>query len=199
MYSIASSRISIHASLAGGDRDAPAPSARSGDFNPRLPRGRRLTLGLMLGLRRGISIHASLAEGDIGRGQARCGAPISIHASLAGGDVDALLYIGFLSVNFNPRLPRGRRRGDSLFAIDKGAFQSTPPSREATRHRPPEARAIGISIHASLAGGDATRGSSPIAQRHFNPRLPRGRRPSATNTGSPSRWISIHASLAGGD
>ena len=123
--------------------------------------------------------------------------------------------------NFNPRLPRGRRQRQTLQRQMVTAFQSTPPSREAT--------ACGAIIplpeghfNPRLPRGRRRR---PIWRRsrpsYFNPRLPRGRRhtrairdlaaaqfqstpPSreATPRGHVGRGksaISIHASLAGGD
>ena len=123
--------ISIHASLAGGDADQRRGPHPDGDFNPRLPRGRR--------------------PGATARSPAASG-------------------------NFNPRLPRGRRHGSAGTHIRAAVFQSTPPSREATSFATSCIRNGGISIHASLAGGDPNR---PQFFR-FQP-------------------ISIHASLAGGD
>ena len=123
---------------------------------------------------------------------------ISIHASLAGGDFIRRL-ISCRRCNFNPRLLRGRRRLLKAVFLQHAGFQSTPPSREATR-----------------GGGHAAR-----HERDFNPRLPRGRRPFVERerrlcvlfqSTPPSREatteeqalrgfsiISIHASLAGGD
>ena len=125
-------------------------------FDPRLPRGRRPHFD-QLGIRHdAISIHASLAGGDGALRPFVHAAVISIHASLAGGD-HALIVRRLYSVDFNPRLPRGRRlvihgkenyhddfnprlpRGRRLpcnhVTIGIFKFQSTPPSREATaRH-----------------------------------------------------------------
>ena len=56
--------------------------------------------------------------------------------------------------DFNPRLPRGRRRGKSIRLGTRQGFQSTPPSREATKVNLTLAFYLLISIHASLAGGD---------------------------------------------
>ena len=167
--------ISIHASLAGGDRSIEAP-----------PRQRL------------ISIHASLAGGDRGVSMAELNVSISIHASLAGGDFTLLsesICRFMISIhaslaggnprrccaapgahNFNPRLPRGRRPHTSTGILRSRTFQSTPPSREATQNAmilidlkqfqstPPSREATSavddellraiISIHASLAGGD---------------------------------------------
>ena len=146
------------------------------NFNPRLPRGRRHP--------------AKAAEEGV--------EVISIHASLAGGDFIRRL-ISCRRCNFNPRLLRGRRRLLKAVFLQHAGFQSTPPSREATR-----------------GGGHAAR-----HERDFNPRLPRGRRPFVERerrlcvlfqSTPPSREatteeqalrgfsiISIHASLAGGD
>ena len=105
--------------------------------------------------------------------------------------------------NFNPRLPRGRRHRRARKLSISAAFQSTPPSREATvsgdcpqcgthifQSTPPSREATAaysrvadrwpISIHASLAGGDGRTGDARFAQWHFNPRLPRGRRHTVT-------------------
>ena len=73
-------------------------------------------------------------------------------------------------------MPRGRRLHCPLADACLCQFQSTPPSREAT-----------FPIMSACAW-----------VRHFNPRLPRGRRPN-TRVNRTARNISIHASLAGGD
>ena len=190
--------ISIHASLAGGDMHSSCAGCFQKNFNPRLPRGRRLWVNFFTIDGVNISIHASLAGGDSSRRCAHCrpayfnprlprgrrlsilrasakAARISIHASLAGGDAAKTIVL-MVALNFNPRLPRGRRlRADS----------------------------------------------HPLHAAHFNPRLPRGRRPlripawqiaGLFQSTPPSReatalqkcdqqllLISIHASLAGGD
>ena len=212
--------ISIHASLAGGDGCSGDRVQGRGHFNPRLPRGRRHAHGHCRPFVGGISIHASLAGGDDLRPLAR-GGGIHFNPRLPrgrrprdSGDSRAWSY-------FNPRLPRGRRhrcvRKLSISAVFQSTppsreatsamcsslrwmrFQSTPPSREATAGRVTRAPRGGISIHASLAGGDArsdrrnqkkgifqsTPPSREATRRYlgrydllsyFNPRLPRGRR-----------------------
>ena len=77
---------------------------------------------------------------------------------------------------FNPRLPRGRRRGMAYTATAAGRFQSAPPAREATRPHRNRRRRTPVSIRASRAGGDAPQVRSSLTQASFNPRLPRGRR-----------------------
>ena len=124
----------------------------------------------------GISIHASLAGGDdLIRRYVYPAIGISIHASLAGGDLLAPISAAG-HTHFNPRLPRGRRQllGHANYATT--AFQSTPPSREATLFAAGAEIALPISIHASLAGGDSRQAPRGAGVEHFNPRLPRGRR-----------------------
>ncbi len=190
--------ISIHASLAGGD---PRPGAVAGpraEFQS-TPPSREATRHLMHPQRRrNISIHASLAGGDDRLDKPYGQRHISIHASLAGGD--------------SVLLPK---------VAGEDAFQSTPPSREATWRGPRDCAAAPISIHAFLAGGDDFPIHTGRLTTYFNPRLPRGRRPGGGHPGDPQQdfnprlprgrrralqkcdqqllLISIHASLAGGD
>ena len=56
-----------------------------------------------------ISTHASLAGGDFLNMGAANSSVISTHASLAGGDFPILLFYP-VPADFNPRIPRGRRR-----------------------------------------------------------------------------------------
>ena len=101
-------------------------------FYPRHPRGWRLrflVLGLLLSY---VSIHATLAGGDFGIGQAAVPFEgVSIHATLAGGDLS---------------LPPS--------ATSCQVFLSTPPSRVATGIRARVVQVDVVSIHATLAGGD---------------------------------------------
>ena len=146
----------------------------------------------------GVSIHASLAGGDYSALRTRHIRQVSIHASLAGGDkIRAAPRAGLLCFNprlprgrrrgqpgglrnylcFNPRLPRGRRRLGFGIRRAQNMFQSTPPSREATEK-------LYIKNHYCHC---------------FNPRLPRGRRHWYSKVFSFRKLVSIHASLAGGD
>ena len=123
---------------------------------------------------------------------------ISIHAPLAGRD-KWTMPTGGLSHDFNPRAPRGARRG-----------------RKEVKNGKSE-----ISIHAPLAGRDWASSLKPLARRYFNPRAPRGarrkkkwkkRHRNKFQSTRPSRGatagrpgpcrrsgISIHAPLAGRD
>ena len=126
-----------------------------------------------------VSIHATLAGGDRQRSQRRFGrSQVSIHATLAGGDAaDAGdVYAALLQFLSTPpsRVATLYRCPD----VRSGAFLSTPPSRVATLEGTvPRYGAEGVSIHATLAGGDGT----------------------ASCRCRSSHNVSIHATLAGGD
>ena len=81
---------------------------------------------------------------------------VSIHATLAGGDRHVLDVwqpgIQFLSTPPS-RVATAALRGK----FEKMAFLSTPPSRVATRHTAVSRKKGEVSIHATLAGGDARR------------------------------------------
>ncbi len=80
-----------------------------------------------------------------------------------------------------------------------GIFQSTHPSRDATRLLIDTGMRPGISIHASLAGCDLCSVSTGSVPEDFNPRIPRGMRPGQSMYQHRRIGISIHASLAGCD
>ena len=127
--------ISTHASLAGGDGDAVLNAYTTiNDFNPRLPRGRRLSRS------RGLP--------TTGR--------ISTHASLAGGDTISVSKCEQID-GFQPT-PPSREATDQTVKdqLTEWLFQPTPPSREATATDIFDAVDQKISTHASLAGGDAS-------------------------------------------
>ena len=130
-YCVWHSFISIHASRERGDSF----------FRSRKPSG-------------SISIHASRERGDCALWLVGGYDDISIHASRERGD--STLYGSSSShfifqstppareatrlpcnrtlrtINFNPRLPRERRRGKANPGLGTIKFQSTPPAREAT-------------------------------------------------------------------
>ncbi len=123
--------------------------------------------------------------------------------------------------DFNPRLPDGRRPVSSQSNSPMMVFQSTPPGWEATNYGNARFHRQHISIHASRMGGDCKLRRRLRMTRHFNPRLPDGRRPffnrsippSTKFQSTPPGWeatpdaigdmrvirISIHASRMGGD
>ena len=145
---------------------------------------------------------------------------ISTHTSLAGGDQVQDLYGGRASISTHTSLAGGDIQSVP-FRCPGGAFQPTPPSREATTKVQQDYAASLISTHTSLAGGDAESVHLRRSVVNFNPHLPRGRRlksngllnldqrfqptpPSREATPDyldipPECYISTHTSLAGGD
>ena len=81
---------------------------------------------------------------------------------------------------FNPRAPHGARRRVLRQCSADGMFQSTRPARGATRVRLCNAKLLRhVSIHAPRAGRDVDAVMVvPARLRCFNPRAPRGARPS---------------------
>ena len=125
-------KISIHASLTGGDCDIMFTERMVfHDFNPRLPHGRRRVQHVGADQSRGISIHASLAGGDVEASGMADRWPISIHASLAGGDINSYGNdTGIVRFQSTPPSREATRKLGNIGAHME--FQSTPPSREAT-------------------------------------------------------------------
>ena len=102
-------------------------------------------------------------------------------------------------IDFNPRLPRGRRHPALQYeqrAHTISIHASLAGGDDGARR---QCAGLRISIHASLAGGDLRQEISIAAEQNFNPRLPRGRRPPRHQEAKETPEISIHASLAGGD
>ena len=101
--------ISIHAPLAGSDQaHSLCRTARS------------------------ISIHAPLAGSDERHGRGAADYRISIHAPLAGSDRGFMRMVGSFCY-FNPRSPRGERPPVERIKFQGFVFQSTLPSRGATK------------------------------------------------------------------
>ena len=179
-------KVSIHATLAGGDKYT-APSAPIGlSFYPRHPRGWRRKRWQWAGTCCCVSIHATLAGGDLPKTAwstawpTFLSTPPSRVATMVGAP-SALNQVTFLSTPpsrvatkrwtcakaqpccFYPRHPRGWRRWQY--------------SRRRYRFH--------VSIHATLAGGDSE-AADFIAWtiESFYPRHPRGWRP-----GISSGWV----------
>ena len=190
--------ISIHATLAGGDSPSISMRPIREYFYPRHPRGWRLP-ALVIGTPRikFLSTPPSrVATGQVARLEASCSDFYPRHPR--GWRLLAqtlwLLYSEFLSTppsrvatgqvarleascsDFYPRHPRGWRLLAQTLWLLYSEFLSTPPSRVATSGAFPKPSPVGISIHATLAGGDRHR---------------------AADTANAA--ISIHATLAGGD
>ena len=98
---------------------------------------------------------------------------ISIHAPLAGCDREPHRHRAG-GLDFNPRTPCGVRRHAVKFGEFFQQFQSTHPLRGATNLRYCVYDFHKISIHAPLAGCDASRDRSRVDTGDFNPRTPCG-------------------------
>ena len=130
-------RVSIHATLAGGDLFHVCTSLVVNEsFYPRHPRGWRLRRRAKRRLRLHVSIHATLAGGDCAAVSKPTAKPsVSIHATLASGDANTA--------------PADQ---------PEQKFLSTPPSRVATALRACPGASPRVSIPATLAGGDGNIG-----------------------------------------
>ncbi len=126
------------------------------------------------------------------------------------------------ATHFNPRTPHGVRLLFHCFGPDRVRFQSTHPTRGATRNRYIRIIRLQISIHAPHTGCDAfkdrrlsaitafqsthpTRGATIMAmfsgnhQNNFNPRTPHGVRLGYHKPLRVCFCISIHAPHTGCD
>ena len=214
--------ISIHAPREGGDDGRSSDGGKADDFNPRPPRGGRLS---RTRARSAFLIFQSTppARGATQDRQAgRYCAQISIHAPREGGD--RLTPTGKpLPGDFNPRPPRGGRPlvlDDTIIKVDD--FNPRPPRGGRLLAKAAFARQYVISIHAPREGGDPEyrhrirpcvisihaprEGGDPVLHPcerrrsgHFNPRPPRGGRLLVIADRISAEVISIHAPREGGD
>ena len=170
-----------------------------------------------------VSIHATLAGGDLSAGRSGRCSTVSIHATLAGGDATLVQVVApVVTVSIHATLAGGDYISSSVTSWIS-TFLSTPPSRVATiapevvkwlaerfypRHprgwRPAEncqkPDHEHVSIHATLAGGDSHwQGLERYPIRSFYPRHPRGWRRAGNLRFLSLLSVSIHATLAGGD
>ena len=191
--------ISIHAPREGSDGTPSAPLRTSLDFNPRSPRGERLTMPSCTLIvwrfqstlpARGATCKLTTLDHNIQN--------ISIHAPREGSDDKSRLGSSTGS-HFNPRSPRGERRKQILMRKRQlgfqstlpargsdarsrscwqriGQFQSTLPARGATYVTVTADKTGHISIHAPREGSDLVRTQPPTGRPDFNPRSPRGER-----------------------
>ena len=145
-------------------------------FNPRAPRGARLGVVFLHGLRLEVSIHAPRA----GRDRPRTSRSTS-------------------KICFNPRAPRGARPSLKNAVPESESFQSTRPARGATHLCIGDALLGRVSIHAPRAGRDSRLCCGPKASDRFQSTRPaRG----ATTRRIGNRLavvVSIHAPRAGRD
>ena len=215
---------------------------RSRHFNPRTPCGVRRLSDAQLGRLYKFQSTHPLRGATFEPLRVVLRVEISIHAPLAG--CDGAGRCGMVEIyHFNPRTPCGVRHVDIMIVGGIVEFQSTHPLRGATdvdqddpvadefQSTHPLRGATGepsvllgdlvISIHAPLAGCDASSGPRSWSPTHFNPRTPCGVRPDEAQKPSSfivfqsthplrgatrsregaarGQQISIHAPLAGCD
>jgi len=89
--------------------------------------------------------------------------------------------------SFNPRSPRGERHSGTYQYEEVEKFQSTLPTRGATRQDRRAANSGRVSIHAPHAGSDRHAASVARCRPRFNPRSPRGERQSRVIPAGQSR------------
>ena len=144
-------------------------------FNPRSPRGERPAARRSRPPIPCVSIHAPLAGSDTALGSTWVGNHVSIHAPLAGSDYRAVARFRSRRC-FNPRSPRGERHFSPTIVGESRTFQSTLPSRGATRLS--TALMTPCTFQSTLPSRGATRPPTAHRPRHrrFNPRSPRGER-----------------------
>ena len=152
LYSVGSSHVSIHATLAGGDRQGSAYDIRTKSFYPRHPRGWRHFEPHQERKPGCVSIHATLAGGDKSSGAIL--PPLIVFLSTPPSRVATAVAVVNRKSHpcFYPRHPRGWRQV-------KRRNTST---------------ADFVSIHATLAGGDFFSTISLPFFLCFYPRHPRG-------------------------
>ena len=78
-------------------------------------------------------------------------------------------------------------------------FQPTLPARGATRSRPQQSQAGGISTHAPRTGSDIRLAISQWLAENFNPRSPHGERHARDAVARLDDDISTHAPRTGSD
>ena len=147
------------------------------NFNPRFPRGKRLSIAAFEAYLVDISIHASRGGSDHFSWSVSASWQISIHASRGGSDLHCR---------------------DNLVA--EGKFQSTLPAGEATGRSSFMSPLAQISIHASRGGSDTDSFYSDTKTNGFQSTLPAGEATQAArHVPAVGRNISIHASRGGSD
>ena len=124
-------RISIHAPLAGSDKNPSQRVYTGGNFNPRSPCGERHTVRLLLIKMGKFQSTLPLRGATAGARPERRTGCISIHAPLAGSD-GYHYRVGKLREEFQSTLPlRGATLKPLLWTAAR-EFQSTLPLRGAT-------------------------------------------------------------------
>ena len=216
-------QISIHAPREGSDCTALGAEQPRNDFNPRSPRGERLSTDPLFTAQLFISIHAP-REGSDMTGEDTLTRKYQFQSTLpARGATTAKILFRTASVdfnprsprgerrvvvsrlspllgNFNPRSPRGERRRIDVFHIIQILFQSTLPARGATAGVFRQLHSPQISIHAPREGSDRSLESLLTDGVRFQSTLPaRGATGQGRHRDHIAFVISIHAPREGSD
>ena len=146
------------------------------NFNPRSPRGERLYIIYMIAV---ITIFQSTLSARRATFAydwlVTLKDKISIHALREESDVSDMITSSD-AYNFNPRSPRGERRGFAVNDVQHVYFNPRSPRGERLRQKQHKIYLSKISIHALREESDSTCVSSFPIIANFNPRSPRGER-----------------------
>ena len=192
-------KISIHATLTGGDETNSRAKTQTTNFYPRHPHGWRRHRPIPCADLRGISIHATLTGGDPPQAEEAKRKVIFLSTPPSRVATPQMPCLKLGCMHFYPRHPHGWRPLETALQLCN----------------------IQISIHATLTGGDPVNMAADPAAAVFLSTPPSrvatitsraGRRPTGFLSTPPSRVatsllcagvkcivISIHATLTGGD
>ncbi len=189
--------ISIHAPREGSDALIADVCSETPYFNPRSPRGERPSVrSTVLNMRRFQSTLPARGATCVSEGIAN---ERSFQSTLPARGATQSEPEQSGVMRFQSTLPARGATCRLLACHNLGIFQSTLPARGATSAQPLHTTYTAISIHAPREGSDYIASRNLQAVRDFNPRSPRGERPSAAASRSGSASISIHAPREGSD
>ncbi len=146
-----------------------------------------------------VSIHAPRGGSDDNR-WGRCSEAGGFQSTLPAGGATAL-PVGTVPilVRFNPRSPRGERRGKKVPGSNGYGFQSTLPAGGATIRIRCPSRSRKVSIHAPRGGSDSRPPKLRSAPPKFQSTLPAGGATALASLSSQVTVVSIHAPRGGSD
>ena len=146
-------------------------------FNPRPREGGDIVDKLLSDMRKIISIHAPREGGDDHRGKdLPCRSPISIHAPREGGDAAGRSYIPHQAISIHAPREGGDPKAGTHGNTFNISIHAPREGGDCLTQRPAGGKRI--SIHAPREGGDHAGVLLISFAVNFNPRPPRGGRPS---------------------
>ena len=191
--------VSIHAARAGGDKNPAIRMPTSQTFQSTPPARAATRLGPDCIDCSSVSIHAARAGGDASVSDASDMSVSFNPRRPRGRRRCASAVISTRRRCFNPRRPRGRRRRSGRYREWLRLFQSTPPARAATGTDGGGTPAILFQSTPPARAATATTRPHAREPECFNPRRPRGRRQGSLCSNPSISVVSIHAARAGGD